>query len=116
MPVDGVQRYKIVYTRTAVDDIEQKADYITFQLHDLVLSEVWYERLKAQIQENLATFPLKYPLYDVPPWQEQGIHLFVTRNDVVLYSVDTDSYTVYIHTVCTKGRALPAHLEAQKSE
>ena len=48
--------------------------------------------------------------------QEQGIHLFVTRNDVVLYSVDTDSYTVYIHAVCTKGRDLPAHLEAQKSE
>lgn len=116
MPVDGVQRYKISYTQAAAEDIEEKADYIAVQFHDPALSEVWYERLKGQIQENLTTFPLKYPLYDVPPWQEQGIHLFVTRNDVVLYSVDTDSYTVYIHTVCTKGRDLPAHLEAQKSE
>ncbi len=116
MPVDGIQRYKIVYTRTAADDIEQKADYIMFQLHDPALSEIWYERLKAQIQENLTTFPLKYPLYDVSPWRERGIRLFTTRNDVVLYSVDTNCYIVYIHSVCTKGRDLPAHLEAQEPD
>ena len=116
MLVDGVQRYKISYTQAAAEDIEEKADYIAFQLHDLALSEVWYERLKVQIQENLATFPLKYPLYDASPWKEQGIRLFTTRNDVVLYSVDTDHYTVYIRAVCTKGRDLPVHLEAQESE
>lgn len=53
MPVDSVQRYKISYTQAAAEDIEEKADYIAFQLHDLALSEVWYERLKVQIQENL---------------------------------------------------------------
>ena len=116
MPVDSIQRYNIIYTRTAVDDIEQKADYITFQLHNPALSEVWYERLKAQIQENLTTFPLKYPLYDVSPWQERGIRLFTTRNDVVLYSVDTEHYTVYIRAVCTRGRDLPAHLEEQEPD
>ena len=116
MPVDSVQRYKISYTQAAAEDIEEKADYIAFQLHDLALSEVWYERLKVQFQENLSTFPLKYPLYDVSPWREQGVRLFTTRNDVVLYSVDMDDYTVYIRAVCTKGRDLPAHLEAQELE
>lgn len=116
MPVDGIKRYKISYTQAAADNIEEKADYIAFQLHDPALSEVWYERLKAQVLENLTTFPLKYPIYDVSPWRELGTRLFVTRNDVVLYSVDMDSYTVYIHAVCTKGRDLSAHLEAQKSE
>ena len=116
MPVAVVQQYKISYTQAAIDDIVEKADYIAFQLHDLALSEVWYERLKTQILGNLTTFPLKYPLYDVSPWREQGIRLLTTRNDVVIYSVDTEHYTVYIRAVCTRGRDLPAHLEAKEPD
>ncbi len=112
--MDGIQRYKILYTQTAISDIEEKADYIAFQFHDPSLAQTWYYRLRKLIQDSLTTFPLKYPLYDVLPWRDQGIRLFTTRNDVVLYSVDTDKSIVYIHGVCTCGRDLSAHMEAQE--
>ena len=58
------------------------------QYRNTVLAERWYNRLRALIQENLTAFPAKYPLYDVEPWSSAGIRQCVTRNDVILYSVD----------------------------
>ena len=110
--MDGIQQYKIFYMQTATEDIKEKSDYIAFQLHDLDLAEKWYFRLRRLILENLSTFPLKYSLYDVEPWKAIGIRQFVTRNDVVLYSVDAMSHTVYIWAVCTRGQDVAAHLES----
>lgn len=114
--MDGIQQYKILYTQTASKDIDEKADYITFQLHDVDLAEKWYFRLRNSILENLSTFPLKYSQYNVEPWKSKGIRLFVTRNDVVLYSVDLTAHIVYIRGVCTKGQDLASHLEVSNQE
>jgi len=112
--MDGIQEYKIFYTQTAIEDMEEKADYISFQLHDLDLAEKWYFRLRELIQESLSTFPLKYPSYHVEPWKAKGIRLFVTRNDVVLYSVDPIAHVVYIRGICTRGQDLSAHLQSSE--
>lgn len=36
--MDEILRYKILYTRTAAKDLEDKADYIAFRLQDPVLA------------------------------------------------------------------------------
>ena len=112
--MEGIEQYSIIYTEAAVVDIEEKADYIAFQLHDPELAETWYQRLRGSIQKELSTFPLKYSPYNVTPWKEKGIHEVTIRNDVVLYSVDESSHKVYIRSVCTKGRDLSAHLLEQE--
>ncbi len=112
--MEPIRRYEIIYTETAVRDIEEKADYIATQFRDPDLAENWYLRLRTELQDQLSTFPLKYPLYNVEPWYQRGIREYVTRNDVVLYSVDEKISHVYIRAVCTKGRDLAAHLEAQE--
>ena len=83
------------------------------QYRNTVLAERWYNRLRALIQENLTVFPAKYPLYDVEPWSSAGIRQCVTRNDVILYSVDEIHSYVYIRSVCTRGRNLDLHLSEQ---
>lgn len=107
------QRYKIFYTSTAERDITKKLMYIMQQYRDTALAERWYNRLRALIQENLTAFPAKYPLYDVEPWSAEGIRQYVTRNDVILYSVDETRSCVYIRSVCTRGRDLELHLSEQ---
>ena len=62
---------------------------------------------------TLSAFPAKYPLYDVEPWSSAGIRQYVTRNDVILYSVDEIHSYVYIRSVCTRGRNLDLHLSEQ---
>ena len=63
-----IPQYKIVYTESAIQDIEEKADYIAAQFHDPDLAEEWYFRLKFEIQKQLTTFPFKYQPYHVEPW------------------------------------------------
>lgn len=109
-----IQRYEIVYTEAAARDIEEKADHIATQFRDPELAENWYFRLRASIQKDLATFPLKFPLYDVEPWNERGIREYISRNDVILYSVDGETQRVYIRAVCTRGRDLAAHLRSKE--
>ena len=87
--------------------------YFMQQYRDTVLAERWYNRHRALIQENLTVFPAKYPLYDVEPWSSAGIRQYVTRNDVILYSVDEIHSYVYIRSVCTRGRNLDLHLSEQ---
>ena len=47
------------------------------------------------------------------PWSAEGIRQYVTRNDVILYSVDEIHSYVYIRSVCTRGRNLDLHLSEQ---
>lgn len=100
------KKYRIIYTESAVRDMEEKADYISLNLRDPALAETWYFRLRAAIQEDLTRFPYKYPLYRSQAWRE--VRQFIFRNDVVLYSVREEEQTVYIRVVCTKGRDLTA--------
>lgn len=103
--------YRIFYTESAIRDMEEKADYISFNLHEPGLAETWYLRLKTEISKDLTRFPYKYPLYHIEKWSDRGIRQFTFRNDVILYSVNETQQLVYIRAVYTKGRNLPPHLD-----
>lgn len=105
------KQYRIIYTESAIRDMEEKASYISLNLRDPGLAEIWYSRLKTEILKDLTQFPYKYPLYHAQKWSAKGVRLFIFRNDVILYSVDETEQVVYIRTVCTKGRNLTAHLD-----
>lgn len=105
------KRYRIAYTKSAVRDIEEKADYISLNLRDPGLAETWYSRLGTEILKDLTHFPCKYPLCHIQKWSANGVRQFTFRNDVILYSVNEDEQVVYIRAVCTKGRDLKAHLD-----
>lgn len=109
--METLRRYEILYTETAIQDMEEKADYISCQFRDSSLALTWYFRLMDAIQEHLTTMPNKYPLYPEEPWAQKGIRQFLFRNDVVLYSVEERCSCVYIRAVCTKGMDLSAHLD-----
>ena len=66
--METTRQYKIAYTETAIQDMEEKADYISCQFRDPALALTWYTRLRDAIQQNLKTMPLKYPLYSLEPW------------------------------------------------
>ncbi len=53
------KEYQILYTESAIQDMEEKADHIAFNLHAPDLAERWYLRLKAGIRENQASFPYR---------------------------------------------------------
>lgn len=105
------KRYQVLYTESAMQDLEEKMAYIALTLGAADLAQTWYRRLRAEILQDLAHFPRKYPLCAFPKWRAKGVRQVTFRNDVVLYSVDDARQAVYVWAVCTKGRDLQAHLE-----
>ena len=59
-----MDKYNIVYTNAAANDIAEKFQYITSVLHDRTTAERWYARLKDAIWHDLSFMPEKYPLYN----------------------------------------------------
>lgn len=108
--MDQILQYKVLYTEGAIRDIEEKSDYIAANFRAPELAERWYLNLRASIQKDLTTLPHKFQPYNVEPWCQRGIRQYITRNDVVLYSVDDGARVVYIRAVCTKGQDLAVHL------
>lgn len=106
-----MDKYNIVYTNAAANDITEKFQYITSVLHNRTIAERWYARLKDAIWHDLSFMPEKYPLYNEEPWHSKGVRLFITRQDVVVYSTDKTAQTVYIWNVFTAGRDLSSHIE-----
>lgn len=102
--------YQVFYAESAVRDLEEKAGYISFTLHEPGLAEKWYVRLRRELQEDLTYFPYKYPLCSIERWAQAGVRQLVFRNDVILYSVNEAERRVYIRAVCTSGQDLSAHL------
>lgn len=74
-----MDKYNIVYTNAAANDIAEKFQYITSVLHDRTTAERWYARLKDAIWHDLSFMPEKYPLYNEEPWHSKGVRLFITR-------------------------------------
>lgn len=105
-----MDKYNIVYTNAAANDIAEKFQYITSVLHNRTIAERWYARLKDAIWHDLSFMPEKYPLYNEEPWHSKGVRLFITRQDVVVYSTDKTAQTVYIWNVFTAGRDLSSHI------
>ena len=62
-----MDKYNIVYTNAAANDIAEKFQYITSVLHDRTTAERWYARLKDAIWHDLSFMPEKYPLYNEEP-------------------------------------------------
>ena len=110
METDDLPRYDIRYTDTAIQDILEKAEYITECLLDTPLAMKWYARLRSEITAALSTMPYKYPLYSGSGSCSKGIRLFLTGSDIILYSVDEDKQIVYIRNAFTKGKDIAAYL------
>ena len=104
MRVDELKRYSIRYSESAEEDIFAKAEYIEKVYHDSDLAFKWYTRLRNQIAKDLSFLPYKYQPYSAGAWAEKGVREYLSRNDIVLYSIDDTNTAVIIHAVFTKGK------------
>lgn len=102
-------KYQIIYTQSALSDMEEKADYIALSLYEPELARMWYTQLRTDIEKNLSYFPQKYPFYSVKKWADKGIRQCSFHNNVILYSIEEASKIVYIKAVCTKGQNLSTY-------
>ncbi len=100
----------VVYTKTALADIQGIYEYIAFELLVPQAAEALTERILAAIR-TLGSLPERNPLYQEEPWFSQGVRYMPIRNYPVFYTVKAESGTVSVARVLYGGRDISRQLE-----
>ncbi len=102
---------KIVYTRTAQNDLREIYEYIAYTLLVPETARSMAEQIMTAIRA-LSDNPERNPLYKDEPWRSQGIRFLPVRNYIVFYSVRAEIETVSVARIMYGGRDINRQLEA----
>ena len=96
-------RYKVIYSPEALDDIRKIYSYIAFDLQvpDTALNQV--NRIRKEIR-SLDFLPMRYTFVDWEPWKSMQMHKVLVDNYVVYYMVDSSTLTVNIIRIFYEGQ------------
>ncbi|MBO4865724.1 MAG: type II toxin-antitoxin system RelE/ParE family toxin [Ruminococcus sp.] len=98
--------YSIVITETALNDMDNIYEYITYHLKEPVIAADLLGRLEVCIN-SLDEMPFKFREYEVEPWRSKGMHIMSVDNYVVLYTPNEDRQVVTINRVFYGGMDIP---------
>ena len=87
--------YEILYTITAVSDLNNTIDYIDHILLDSSAADRLLDMLDTELA-HLKDFPKIHEIIDDPFFKAHGIRYVVVKNYLAFYTVDEDKHIVYI--------------------
>lgn len=98
-----LREYRVEVTPHAVSSMLEISDYIGGDLMNPVAAERFLAEMRAAIKAQLQTFPAKFPLLDVQPWNARGIRRFRVKNFCIYYRVDESVSKVVVIDVIYAG-------------
>jgi len=90
--------YTVVTSKKAERDMQNIADYISDELHDVEAAFKLMLEIRMQIRQ-LNQMPKRYPLVSDKRLAKRGIRSFPVKNYIVFYSIDDDTKIVNITSV-----------------
>lgn len=87
--------YAVLYTKTAVNDLDQAIDYIDHILLNPSAADHLLDTLESKL-DHLKDFPKTHELVDDPFFKAHGIRYIAVKNYLAFYTVDEDQHIVYI--------------------
>ena len=96
-------RFQIIYSPTAINDMRGIYSYIAFSLKEKTTAKKLISRIRQGIQE-LKTMPERYARVDWEPFYSMGVRSFSVGNYVIFYMTDVPNSTVRVIRVCYGGR------------
>lgn len=98
-----MDRYQIMITPKAKDDIIDIGDYISFILLEQETSQKLIKGLRSSISQ-LQYFPRKFPIIDDYIIKYRKIHYMPYKNYFVFYAIDDDKKRVSVLRIGHKSR------------
>lgn len=95
-------KYSIIYSPKAKDDIKTIYSYIAFDLQVPDTAKNQVNRIRKEIR-SLDFMPARYSIVDWEPWQNMKMHKLPVDNFVVYYTVDSDIFIVTIIRIVYSG-------------
>lgn len=97
------EKFKIIYSPEALDDLRKIYSYIAFKLKAPDSAKNQAKRIREEIR-SLDFMPGRYALVDFEPWKSRNTHKVTVNNYVVFYAVDEDTTTVTVIRIFYGGQ------------
>lgn len=108
-------KYAIVYTPEALNDIKKIYSYIAFELSVPNVGENQVNRIRKTIR-SLDLFPLRNPIVDWEPWKSMGMRKVPIDNFIVFYTIDDKESAINIIRIVYSGQDIQSLLMLLKNE
>ena len=96
-------RYDVVYSPEALEDLRNIYSYIAFTLLAPGTAKGQVDRIKKEIR-SLDFMPARNPIVNWEPWKSLRMHKVPVDNFVVFYTIDNNSSVVTIIRILYGGR------------
>lgn len=103
-------KYKINYTKSALDDLDAIYDYIAFSLKEPSIAENLISCI-LQSARTLEEMPNRHRICDEEVLQKQNIRIMPVKNYIIVYIPDEEKKTVTILRVMYGGRDISKQLD-----
>ncbi len=97
------EKFIIVYSSNAVNDLQIIHDYIGVNLKSVDTAYKQVKRIRDRV-DSLEFMPKRHKLVEWEPWNSLDIHQVVVDNYVIFYKVDNKNKTVSIVRIFYGGR------------
>ena len=101
------EKYQVVYSPQALDDIKGIYAYIAFSLNAVATARKQVERIRKEIR-SLSTMPERYVLVQWEPWNDLGLRKMAVNNFVVFYLVKKREHMVTVVRILYGGMDIDA--------
>lgn len=90
--------YNVMVSETAMEQLKQLSEYITFELQAPSVAENLLTELETSMA-TLDTFPNRIPLGRESICRKYGLHVMVVKNYLIYFSINDSLQTVHILAV-----------------
>ena len=101
------EKYQIIYSPQALDDLKGIYTYIAFSLNTAATARKQVGRNRSEIS-SLTTMPERYALVQWEPWYDMGLRKMTVNNFVVFYLVEKEERTVTVIRILYGGMDIDA--------
>lgn len=106
------EKFKIIYSPEALNDLRKIYSYIAFKLKAPDTARNQALRIRKEIR-SLGFMPDRYVLVDFEPWKSRNTHKVTVNNYVVFYAVDEDLLTVTVIRIFYGGQDIENILKSE---
>lgn len=104
------ERYKVIYSPQAMDDLRDISAYIVRRLGEPTTAAKQITAIRKEVL-SLDFMPLRYSLMDWEPWKSRGVRKTAANNFLILYTADTETMVVTVLRIVYGGRDITRQLE-----
>lgn len=105
-------KYKVIYSPTASEDVEDIYSYIAYKLKEKQTAKKLVKRIYKSVR-SLCNYPERFKRVEREPWASMGVRQLPEGNYMIYYLPDIQRLTVTVFRIAYGGRDLKNVIDSE---